>query len=133
MAKTVGSNPTVSIILTEIRMTDKKPKLADLIKPPQKVFAKDYVWQELYGLNDITKFSSGKKQIGSVTVDGASQHMKGVPGWGSYSSRLQGVDEAIMFKDGTILLAATVSSWGGTFQSHDDIKVLYFALTPKKK
>jgi hypothetical protein len=48
--------------------------------------------------------------------------------WSHYGTDLNYVEEAFEFSDGRILMCATVSSWNGTFASHDSISVKYYAI-----
>jgi len=47
---------------------------------------------------------------------------------GSYGDRIQDITEGRLLRNGSILMCWTVASWGGTFQSHDDIRVAYYLL-----
>ena len=45
-----------------------------------------------------------------------------------YSSKIDNISECALLKDGSILMCWTVSTWGGTFASHDSIEVGYYLL-----
>lgn len=45
----------------------------------------------------------------------------------SFGDRFNGADEIAVMKDGSIFVVATISSWGGTFASHDSISVKWYA------
>jgi len=45
-----------------------------------------------------------------------------------YSSKIDNISESALLKDGSILMCWTVSTWEGTFASHDSIEVGYYLL-----
>lgn len=98
-----------------------------------------YVWNDVdNNLRDLLTLAQSRKVLGDVEVtntDGAQQksywgEQKHVPMWSSYGSHLRYVNSAIEFDDGSLLVCATIATWGGTFQSHDDISVRYYHLEP---
>lgn len=104
-----------------------------------KVDGRLYQWEQLYGLSSIIEFDGQRTKIGPVEVEKANhdyssydQRNPNLP-WCTYGDRLQYVDEALLYSDGSILLAASVSSWGGTFTTHDDVSIKYYSLTPIEK
>lgn len=109
----------------------RKTKKATVIKivGPERVDAVHYEWQELWGLKAVLDFTRGTKSQRSIVIDNADKIKKYFTG--SYGSRLQYIEESVQFDDGRILLSASVSSWAGTFASHDDISIRFFGLTPK--
>jgi hypothetical protein len=98
------------------------------------VDAQHYEWDEISsGLSNMLEWLSGKVKVGEIQVNNVDKAKSyGHIMFNSYGSRMQGVDEAVEFTDGCILLCGSVSTWGGTFQSHDDISVKYYTLTPRK-
>lgn len=104
---------------------DYMGKIDDILKPGKKINVADYDYSELYGMEAIIEFAANKERVGYVTATGELFPRK------SYGRRYEGAEEALLFTDGSVLLCGTVSCWGGTFASHDDIFVNYYALTPK--
>ena len=99
------------------------------------VQAKDYKWSQVYGLSEMLTWPSGRAKKGEVNVvnteDASYNGKESGKIFGSYGNRLQYVDEASEFTDGSILLCASVSECMGTFAIHDNISVKYYTLEPK--
>ena len=89
------------------------------------VQAEDYHWQQLWGRQTIQEFVGNRTEKADCIV-------KGYKNLG-YHSEFQECTEAWLYSDGVVLMCCTISSFGGTFASHDNIEVAYFGLTPKKR
>jgi hypothetical protein len=98
------------------------------------VDAQHYDWARVDSqLSQMLDWLSGKTKKGEVHVNNVDKAKSGKYAvFGSYGDRMSYVDEAIEFTDGSILLCGSVSSWGGTLSSQDNISVKYYALTPRK-
>lgn len=100
-----------------------------------KIDATRFVWEEVTGLKEILGFTEGKTMAyetrevfnRDVATDGHGERV-----FGNYGSRLDFVEEGMVFTDGSALLCGSVSTWAGTFAEHDNISVRYYALTPRR-
>ena len=103
----------------------------------KRIVATDYTWDEVSGLLNLLSAASGRKIKSEVSItfpqDKVILNSNGTSVFGSYGDRLQTVTEGVLYEDGTCLVCATVSTWGGTFASHDDIRATYYKLTPIAK
>jgi len=95
--------------------------------------SKGYSIKKISGLINIISFVANAGDPIPVTVDRLADIREeyGDRMFGSYGTRLDYVEDAFQFTNGRILTCCTVSEWGGTFQTHDDIKIQYYALTPE--
>jgi|SRR6185437_3750218 len=75
----------------------------------------------------------GKKIIGEVDVkNGTSlKHSYKSNVFDNYGDQYKYLESGVEFDDGTVLIAVTVSTWGGTFASHHAISIKYYLLTPR--
>lgn len=65
----------------------------------------------------------------SVKIAPSIDKLEKAMGWTRpYSSKIDNISESALLKDGSILMCWTVSTWGGTFASHDSIEVGYYLL-----
>jgi hypothetical protein len=96
----------------------------------------DYLWESIEGLKALLNFGSGKTIVDDVNVhDAVHARKKDFENTTSeifsrYGDTLTWVETAIEYSDGSILLCAHVSSWGGTF-GEDSNSTKYYALMPK--
>lgn len=100
----------------------------DRIGYMKKVDGSKYKWSSIYNLSNMLDWLSTRKKVDVIHVSNA-ENASGM--WSSYGDCLQYVKEAYLFDDNSILVCASISSWGGTFASHDQISVQYYALTEK--
>jgi hypothetical protein len=118
-------------------MLEEAPEVA---KGPR---ANDYIWKQIWGgSKEIRAYHDARTVLNWVELRiDELDHMNydyneernplygtGVLGYGDSFNDFK---DAIQYTDGTILACIVLNTWGGTFQSHDDVCVKYFTLTPK--
>jgi len=109
----------------------KYPSIFDM---PQKqsIDGTQYEWRKIYGLSDMLSWLDGRVKVAEVDVKNADAASSGNRRmWSWYGDNLRYISEAFVFDDGAALACCTISTWGGTFASHDEISTAYFALEKK--
>lgn len=87
--------------------------------------ADKYIWEIVWDDRSIREYHEARKKVRDVELLGYDRSVLG------YGDSYKEASEAWEYDDGSILLCATIAEWGGTFASHDDIRVNYYILTPK--
>ena len=113
-------------VLTEILEKGVRPK----------VNMTDYTWVQVYGLQELLKYHAERTKVGEVELvkdyDDYRYDPKNEPSvFSSWGDSYDYTNEALLYDDGTILAAVTVSTWNGTFATHHSISVKYYVMTPK--
>jgi hypothetical protein len=110
----------------------KYPSIWDLPEK-QSIDGSQYLWRELRGLSTMLEWLGGRVKVEEVTVANADKVTDSLNNsyWSNYGDRLNYISEAFVFDDGAALACCTVSTWNGTFASHDTISVKYYALEKK--
>ena len=80
-------------------------------------------------VNEHGGITESQDKLNDLRLDCEWENMEKVMGWTRpYSNKIDNISECVMLKDGSILMCWTVSSWDGTFASHDRIEVGYYLL-----
>jgi hypothetical protein len=94
---------------------------------------RQFEWTKLYGSEDVRAWTKGKEIREFAKVERLYDH------WHvaerdpltnvalEHGDRWVETEEACIFTDGTVMVCATISEWQGTFASHDEIRVRFFA------
>lgn len=64
-----------------------------------------------------------KEALVQIFQEETSYENGGMCSWGAYSNRVTQTSEVVEFNNGNMMLNITISSWNGTFASHDDVRV----------
>jgi hypothetical protein len=101
-----------------------------------------YVWEKIWGSDNIRKYHDERTLVGSVTINTyddtssyRSRSHEDPCGYGAvagYGDSWVSTEEAYEYSDGTIIVCAVISQWGGTFASNTN-GVEFFLLTPRKE
>jgi hypothetical protein len=99
----------------------------------KKLDAGKYRWRELSGLREVLDFVSSKTvsdDVELINTDRARFNPVTLPDlkvFSRWGNRLQWVDAAVEFTDGSIMLCAHISAWNGTF-AEDTNHTKYYGL-----
>ena len=112
--------------------TKKYPSISTI---PQKrtVDGSQYAWEKIYGLSDMLSWLGGRVKVEEVEIENSNGITTSVGSnmWSSWGDTLSYISEAFVFDDGAVLVCCTISTWNGTFASHDSISTAYYALEKK--
>jgi len=117
-------------------------KLYDILNPGPEIPIRksvDYVWTSLYGSDGIREYHDARTLVGSVIIDvsrdwasGSWNDRRGYESVKGYGDKWVETEEAYEYSDGSIIVCAVISQWGGTFASNSN-GVEFFLLTPRKE